>query len=244
MNLQISRFRPPPGSKGSERESGCTSIMAVCLRNVGTYLPDTRMTRPQSKKAPRYNRRRNRHYIGMDISGSMMAMDFKPNRIEASKNVAMEFIDGRPNDRIGLVIFSGEAFLMSAYNDHAILKNLSRISKRDDRRWNGYWRRLATALNRLRAARPFQGIILLTDGVTIWIHRSTFRGRDCKFTECGLYHRYRTTGCTLPLQTPFGSKSHLWKLKSMRTCSVRFKDDDENTFGLLITRNCARFTRR
>ena len=45
--------------------------------------------------------------LATDISGSMIAEDFHPNRIEAAKNVAMDFIDGRPNDRIGLVIFSG-----------------------------------------------------------------------------------------------------------------------------------------
>src|SRR5690554_1389921 len=48
--------------------------------------------------------------LAMDISGSMLAEDFQPNRIEAAKNVAQEFISGRTNDRIGLVIFSGESF--------------------------------------------------------------------------------------------------------------------------------------
>jgi len=48
--------------------------------------------------------------IALDISGSMLAMDFKPDRLEASKEVAIEFIEGRPDDRIGLVVFSGESF--------------------------------------------------------------------------------------------------------------------------------------
>ena len=48
--------------------------------------------------------------IALDVSGSMKAQDFRPDRLEAAKDVAMEFIDGRPTDRIGLVIFSGEAF--------------------------------------------------------------------------------------------------------------------------------------
>ena len=48
--------------------------------------------------------------LALDISGSMLARDFKPDRLEASKNVATEFISGRPYDRIGLVVFSGESF--------------------------------------------------------------------------------------------------------------------------------------
>ena len=48
--------------------------------------------------------------IALDISSSMLAQDFQPNRLEAAKNVAMEFISGREYDRIGLVVFSGEAF--------------------------------------------------------------------------------------------------------------------------------------
>mgnify|MGYP002683787865 FL=1 len=48
--------------------------------------------------------------LTLDISGSMLARDFKPDRLEASKNVATEFISGRPYDRIGLVVFSGESF--------------------------------------------------------------------------------------------------------------------------------------
>ena len=65
--------------------------------------------------------------LAVDISGSMLSEDFKPNRIEAAKNVATEFIDGSPNDRIGLVIFSGESFTQCPLTtDHAVLKNLWR----------------------------------------------------------------------------------------------------------------------
>ena len=48
--------------------------------------------------------------IALDISGSMLAEDFKPNRLEAAKADAIKFISGRPNDRIGLVVFAGESF--------------------------------------------------------------------------------------------------------------------------------------
>jgi Ca-activated chloride channel family protein len=63
--------------------------------------------------------------LTLDISGSMLAEDFKPNRLEASKEVALEFIDGRPNDRIGLVLFSAESFLQCPLTiDHPKLKSL------------------------------------------------------------------------------------------------------------------------
>jgi Ca-activated chloride channel homolog len=63
--------------------------------------------------------------IALDISGSMLAEDLKPNRLEASKNVAMDFIKGRPNDRMGLVVYSGESFTQCPLTtDHAVLKNL------------------------------------------------------------------------------------------------------------------------
>ncbi len=62
--------------------------------------------------------------MALDISGSMLSEDFKPNRIEAAKEVAMQFIDGRPNDRIGLVIFSSEAFMQCPLTiDHKVLKS-------------------------------------------------------------------------------------------------------------------------
>ena len=48
--------------------------------------------------------------LSMDISGSMLAQDLKPNRLEAAKDVAASFINGRPNDNIGLVVFSAESF--------------------------------------------------------------------------------------------------------------------------------------
>ncbi len=60
--------------------------------------------------------------LALDISGSMLARDFRPDRLEASKNVATEFISGRPYDRIGLVVFSGESFTQCPLtSDHAVL---------------------------------------------------------------------------------------------------------------------------
>ena len=51
--------------------------------------------------------------MALDISSSMYAIDFQPNRITAAKEAAKEFIDNRPNDRIGLVVFAGDLYTMS-----------------------------------------------------------------------------------------------------------------------------------
>ncbi len=106
--------------------------------------------------------------MAMDISGSMLAQDFKPNRLEASKEVASEFINSRPNDRVGLVIFSGETFTQCPLTtDHAVLRNLFKDVKSgmiEDGTALGDG--LATAVNRLRKSDAISKvIILLTDGV-------------------------------------------------------------------------------
>jgi Ca-activated chloride channel homolog len=63
--------------------------------------------------------------LSIDISYSMLAKDFNPNRLEAAKEVAKEFIDARPNDRIGLVVFGGEAFTQCPLTtDHTVIKNM------------------------------------------------------------------------------------------------------------------------
>ena len=106
--------------------------------------------------------------LATDISGSMLAEDFKPNRLEAAKDVATEFISGRPNDRIGLVIFSGESFTQCPLTtDHAVLINMYNDIKSgmiDDGTALGDG--LATAVSRLKESKTASKvIILLTDGV-------------------------------------------------------------------------------
>jgi Ca-activated chloride channel homolog len=106
--------------------------------------------------------------IALDISSSMLARDFKPDRLEASKDVAMEFISGRENDRVGLVIFSGESFTQCPLTtDHAVLINLFKDIKQgmiEDGTAIGMG--LATAINRLKESEAkSKVIILLTDGV-------------------------------------------------------------------------------
>jgi Ca-activated chloride channel homolog len=106
--------------------------------------------------------------LALDISGSMLARDFKPDRLEASKDIATEFIAGRPNDRIGLVVFSAESFTQCPLTtDHAVLMNLFREIKSgmiEDGTAIGVG--LANAVKRLKDSEAVSKvIILLTDGV-------------------------------------------------------------------------------
>ena len=106
--------------------------------------------------------------LAMDISGSMLAQDLKPDRLEASKNVAIDFIRKRKNDRLGLVIFAGESFTQCPLTtDHKVLVNLFKDVKSgiiDDGTAIGMG--LATAVNRLKDSEAISKvIILLTDGV-------------------------------------------------------------------------------
>ncbi|MEO0311917.1 MAG: hypothetical protein RIQ89_1574 [Bacteroidota bacterium] len=106
--------------------------------------------------------------LAIDVSASMLAEDLKPNRIEAAKKVAIEFIDARPNDRIGLVIFSGESFTQCPItSDHAVLKNLfAAIESGSLADGTAIGEGLATAVNRLRTSKAkSKVVVLLTDGV-------------------------------------------------------------------------------
>ena len=110
--------------------------------------------------------------MAMDVSTSMLAEDLKPNRIEAAKQVAAEFIAGRPNDNIGLSIFAGEAFTQCPMTiDHASLLNLLHNVRTDiaarglieDGTAIGMG--LANAVSRLKDSKAkSKVVILLTDG--------------------------------------------------------------------------------
>ncbi len=106
--------------------------------------------------------------IALDISGSMLAEDFKPNRLDAAKADAVNFIKGRQDDRIGLVVFSGESFTQCPLTtDHAVLINLMADLKSgmiEDGTAIGLG--LANAVNRLKeSSAKSKVVILLTDGV-------------------------------------------------------------------------------
>ena len=106
--------------------------------------------------------------LAIDVSGSMLARDFQPDRISAARDVASKFIVDRPNDRIGLVVFAGESFTQCPLTtDKATLLNLmgevrTGILEDGTAIGNG----LATAINRLRDSdATSKVIILLTDGI-------------------------------------------------------------------------------
>jgi Ca-activated chloride channel family protein len=148
--------------------------------------------------------------IALDISSSMLAMDFQPNRVEAAKDIAIKFISGRPNDKIGLVIFSGESFTQCPLTtDHAALINLfkniqSGMIEDGTAIGNG----LATAVARLKDSNDASKVvILLTDGVNN-------RGEIAPITAAELAKTYGIRVYTVgigtvgtapyPVQTPFG----------------------------------------
>lgn len=108
----------------------------------------------------------------MDVSTSMLAEDLKPNRLEAAKEVASEFINGRPNDNIGLTIFAGESFTQCPLTvDHSVLLNLfNNISCDIAQRGliqdgTAIGMGIANAVTRLKDSKAkSKVIILLTDG--------------------------------------------------------------------------------
>jgi Ca-activated chloride channel family protein len=110
--------------------------------------------------------------LAMDVSTSMLAEDLKPNRIEAAKDVAAEFISGRPNDNIGLTIFAGEAFTQCPMTtDHSSLLNLLQNVRTDIaargliQDGTAVGMGLANAVSRLKDSKAkSKVVILLTDG--------------------------------------------------------------------------------
>jgi Ca-activated chloride channel family protein len=106
--------------------------------------------------------------LAIDISGSMLAKDLLPDRLEAAKKVAMNFVDSRISDRIGLVIFSGESFTQCPITtDHSVLKNqIMQIKSGMLQDGTAIGMGLATSVDRLRTSKAkSKVIILLTDGV-------------------------------------------------------------------------------
>ena len=148
--------------------------------------------------------------LTLDISGSMLARDFKPDRLEASKEVATEFISGRPYDRIGLVVFSGESFTQCPLTtDHAVLINLLRdIESGMIEDGTAIGNGLATAVNRIKDSdAKSRVIILLTDGVNN-------RGEIAPATAADIAKTFGIRVYTIgvgtrgmapyPVQTPYG----------------------------------------
>lgn len=151
----------------------------------------------------------------LDISGSMLAEDFSPNRMEAAKQVAEEFINGRANDRIGLVIFSAQSFTQCPLTtDYPVLKSLLKEVKSGmiaDGTAIGL--ALANGVNRLKDSKAKSRVmILLTDGVNN-------RGEIDPITAAKIAATYGIRVYTVgvgaqgeapyPVETPFGIQRRL-----------------------------------
>jgi Ca-activated chloride channel homolog len=105
--------------------------------------------------------------LSLDISESMKALDFKPNRLGAAKNAAKQFIKKRPNDRIGLVVYEGESYTACALTtDHEnLLKRFDNIESGKLEGGTAIGMGISTGINRLRDSETkSKVIILLTDG--------------------------------------------------------------------------------
>ena len=153
--------------------------------------------------------------LSIDVSGSMLAEDLKPNRIEAAKKVAEEFVNSRPTDRLGLVIFSGESFTQVPITiDHNVLKEqLSQIKIGLLIDCTAIGMGLATGVDRLRASKAKSRVlILLTDGVNN-------TGLIDPSTALEIAKRYKVRVYTIgigskgqapyPVQTAFGTQKQM-----------------------------------
>ncbi len=148
--------------------------------------------------------------LAQDVSGSMLARDLKPDRLEASKKVAEDFVSGRPTDRMGLVIFAGESFTqVPLTTDHGVMLDmLSQLKSGlvDDGTAIGDG--LATSINRLKDSEAVSKvIILLTDGMNNAGSVDPYTGAEmAKLYGIRVYTigvgSYGTA--PYPVQTPFG----------------------------------------
>ena len=107
--------------------------------------------------------------MAIDVSGSMLAKDLHPNRMEALKKVAENFVEGRPNDRIGIVVYASEAYTKTPVtSDKAIVQQAIQSIKYDNvlQDGTGIGMGLTTAVNRLKDSKAkSKVVILMTDGV-------------------------------------------------------------------------------
>jgi Ca-activated chloride channel family protein len=149
--------------------------------------------------------------IAMDVSGSMMATDFLPNRLEAAKEVAKEFIDARSQDRIGFVAFEGEAYTACpATRNYDYLKNaIDQIQSGRIEPGTAIGTGLGTAVARLRSdSLKSKVIILLTDGesnkgeITPSAAAELAKNKDITVYTIGVG---KEGFASMPVNTPFGT---------------------------------------
>ena len=165
--LQFSNISLFKGLHKTFRQRAYPLLFALRMVAVGAVI--IALARPQSKLSRQEMKVEGIDIVlAMDVSGSMLAEDFKPNRLEAAKKVASDFIDGRKNDRMGLVVFSGEAFTQVPLTiDHGVLlKQLHAVKSGMVKDGTALGDGLATAINRIKDSEAkSKVIILLTDGI-------------------------------------------------------------------------------
>lgn len=165
--LQVSSLDSFGGLKVSLKQYLRHSLIVFRLLAIALLI--VVLARPQSRSSWKDVKTEGIDIVmALDISGSMLAKDFKPNRLDAAKDVAIDFIDSRLNDRIGLVIFSGESFTQCPLTtDHAVIKNLfAGIHTGMVRDGTAIGNGLATAITRVKDSKAkSKVVILLTDGV-------------------------------------------------------------------------------
>ena len=165
--LQFSNITLFKGIRKTFRQRAYPLLFVLRMVAVSAIL--VALARPQSKLSRQEMKVEGIDIVmAMDVSGSMLAEDFKPNRLEAAKKVASDFIDGRKNDRMGLVVFSGEAFTQVPLTiDHQVLhKQLYALKSGMVKDGTALGDGLATAVNRIKDSEAkSKVIILLTDGI-------------------------------------------------------------------------------
>ena len=165
--LQFSNISLFKGIHRTFRQRAYPLLFALRMIAVGAII--VALARPQSKLSRQEMKVEGFDIVlAMDVSGSMLAEDFKPNRLESAKKVAADFIEGRKNDRMGLVVFSGEAFTQVPLTiDHnVLLKQLSTLKDGMMKDGTALGDGLATAINRIKDSEAkSKVIILLTDGI-------------------------------------------------------------------------------
>ena len=142
----------------------------LVLRVLAVALIITALARPQSRSSWKDSKTEGIDIVlSVDVSLSMLAKDFRPNRMEVAKDVMIDFIDKRPNDRIGLVLFGGEAFTQCPLtSDHKILKNMfSQVKAGILDQGTAIGMGLASAVARIKESKAkSKVVILISDGVS------------------------------------------------------------------------------
>ena len=143
--------------------------LPVALRLISIVLLIVALARPVEEHAEQETTIEGIDIVlAMDISGSMLAQDFKPNRIESSKKIASEFVADRQGDRLSIVAFAGEAFTQCPLTTDrgAVQTSLAHLRSGIIEDGTAIGNGLATAINRLReSSSKSKVVVLLTDGV-------------------------------------------------------------------------------